>query len=194
MEGGLIDYFPYQPRRLRSPTELPAAVRARLDAHLQERLGAGFTRRLKFSTAQAVDFVELARRKPNFKPHWEVPAYRVVFSLALPEAGVETFLCSVELRTDGSVIHEISLPAFAREPAKATLVPFQAAVERVAADGRVDPRRAKAEMIYDRKSDALVYHFTQEAADDGLVIRYRNVEVSAHDGTILRHYGSAAIR
>ena len=193
-EGGLNFYFPYEPRLLHSLTELPASVRARLDAHLQERLGASFAGRLQFSTAQAVDIAELARTRPNSNPHREVPAYEVIFSLALPEVGVERFLCSVELRADGSVIHEITLPAFAREPTKATLVPFKVAVEKVAADGRVDPRLAKAEVLYDRKADTLVYCFTQQTAEDAVAVRFRNVEVSAHDGTILRRYDSVGVR
>jgi hypothetical protein len=111
------------------------------------------------------------------------------FRLALPEVGIRSYIAGIELRQDGSVIKELSLPAFAANRHKRHFVPLDAAYEIAARRGS-SPNKASVEIIYNRKRDAMIWHFSQETHHEFGLTKYRDIEIDAHSGMVLRVFNT----
>jgi hypothetical protein len=192
--GGIIYYGRYRPKVPKSLAEIPEPVRGGLSRHLRTRLGDDFYARLKFVGGQIVDIEELHRVDPTSKNfRWEVPGYRLHFEFQMPEAGIRSYTAAINLRTDGSVLEEIDLPAFASNPEKLRFVSLAKALASVSTKG-FDSRKTIKEISYNRKEDILIWRFRQKTADDGLVMTFRNIEVNAHTGEASGIYESKPVR
>jgi hypothetical protein len=184
----------YEPKNPQSLSEIPAPVRARLMAHLRSRLGVGFVERLEFTGGQVIDFAELRRVDPDSKDYkWEVPAYILDFAFKMSEAGIASYTVQISLRSDGSVLEEIGLPKFAASPGKLALTPLSEAID-VAVSRGFARDQMDVDLRYDEKIDSLVWTFDQKVADDGVLIDFMKIDVSAHTGEVLKVYESQAIR
>ena len=184
------DYEPIEPESL---DEVPAPVRVKLLNHLKDRLGP-FSDRLTFTGGQIVDFERLARDEPdskNFK--WEVHAYDLHFTFQMPDIGIKSYTAQIELRSDGSVLEEIDLPAFAHSQDKLKFISLQRAASIAVAKG-YNRKTLDPEIVYFKEADSLVWKFQETTSDDGLNIEYKNIYVSAHTGAILKEFSSSAIR
>ena len=184
------DYEPVEPQSL---AEVPAPVRLKLINHLRQRLG-NFSERLVFAGGQIVDFERLAREEPDSKDYqWEVHAYDLHFSFQMPEIGIQSYTAQIELRSDGSVLEEIDLPAFATSPEKLKFISLEKAASIAVAKG-YSRKDLDPDISYFKDADALVWKFQETTSDDGLTIKYKNIYVSAHNGEVLKEFSSDAIR
>jgi hypothetical protein len=184
----------YKPRNPRSLAEIPESIRLGLLAHLQERLGESFYRRLEFTGGQIVDIDELHRVDPgSLKYQWEVPAYTLHFTFHMPEIGLESYTAQIELRKDGMVLQEIDLPDFADDPKKLNFTSLASALETAKAKG-FDLDRISAEVAYDPNADDLTWRLREVSHDDVLNISFKNIDIDLHSGKVMRVYDTAAIR
>lgn len=184
----------YEPKNPKSLSEIPEPVRARLLSHLRSRLGEGFVERLEFTGGQIIDFAELRRVNPGSKNYkWEVPAYILHFAFKMPEAGIASYTSQISLRSDGSVLEDIGLPNFTASPGKLVLIPLSDAIEIAVLRGFARDQM-HVDLKYDEKVDSLVWTIDQKVADDGVVIDFTTIDVSAHTGEVLRMYETDAIR
>lgn len=184
------DYEPVEPKSL---LDVPTPVRLEVLNHLRDRLGS-FAERLTFSGGQIVDFKRLARDEPDSKNYkWEVHAYDLHFSFQMPSAGIKSYTAQIQLRSDGSVLEEIDLPAFASAPEKLKFISLQDAFSVAAAKG-FSRKDVHPEIMYFKDADSLAWKFQEIVSDDGLVIESKNIYVSAHNGAILKEFSSEGIR
>ena len=167
-------YYPYQPRELRELTDVASAVRETLATHLSERLGTAFYARLKFAGGEAVNLDELHRMLPaSRKFSREVPTYLLWFEFEMPEVGIRVYTASIALRRDGSVIREIDLPPFAREPGKLRFAPLAEVSARLAAEGAIDEKTTTVNIAYDPKSAQMIWHYEQALPGESTVVNVR---------------------
>ena len=184
----------YEPKTPQSLLEIPEPVRARLMSHLSSRLGEGFLARLEFTGGQIIDFAELRRVNPGSRDYqWEVPAYILHFAFKMPEAGIASYTSQISLRSDGSVLEEIGLPNFIASPGKLVLIPLSEALDIAVLRGFARDQ-THVDLRYDEKAGSMVWTIEQKVADDGVVIDFTTIDVSAHTGEVLRVYASDAIR
>jgi len=192
--GGVTYYGDYVPAPVHTLADLPPTVRERLLAHLRDRVGPAFASRLQFDGGEAIDLARLRVVEPDSRNYqWEVPAYELRFVFREPAAGIGRYVVELSLRKDASVIREADIPAFARSPEKLRFFPLQSAWSVAERNGIVRAR-ATVELRYDRGHDLILWRFSQPSADDGVVITFTRVDVSAHDGAIVGAGTSKAIR
>lgn len=184
----------YQATEPKSLEEVPSRVRRKLVAHLVKRLGREFYGRLRFAGGQIVDIDAFRRAVPDWREYqWEVFKYRLEFSLAAPDQGLERYTADIALNAAGDVLEEIGLPAVARAPEKGAIFPL-AMARRVAEGLGVATACAQTTIEYDRTRASLVWVFEEIAADDGAVFRIRYVRVDAHSGAVVGDTTSEAFR
>lgn len=187
-------YIPgYRPKNLTSFDEVPAEIRQQVITHLKDRVGGDFFSRLEFAGGQAVDFDEMIRANPRQRGRDDIPKYDLHFRFVRGELGITEYEAQIKLRADGSVLEEINLPGFRLHPEKLTLLAFSVIKSIAISNGWTGPVEG-AEMDYAKTTDSLFWRLTRKTSDDGLVMRYQHVEISAHDGAVLRKYESEAIR
>ena len=183
-----------------SLSALPADVLAKLQAHLKSRLGQEFYPLLKFSSGRQADAAEM-RRTHQSKDASDFRMYDVQFTWSLPDSGVEAYVAQIGLREDGSVFEEIDLPAFATKKGALQLVPLKKAQEVAKLHGFAKTSFETA-IGYDRETDALFWRFTRPAGDEFFPfdpaprtggLHFYHLEVSAHDGSIVRQHLSRVI-
>lgn len=186
---------------LASLKSLPANVMEKLLKHLKTRLGPEFYPLLKFSSGRQAD-AEKMRRTNSSKNASDFRMYDVQFTWSLPDSGIDSYVAQIGLREDGSVFEEIDLPAFATKKGALPLLPLKKAKEVAKQHGFA---RAPFEisMGYDRPSDSLFWRFSRPVAGDEFFpfdpapriggMHSYNLEVSAHDGSVMRQYLSRAI-
>ena len=188
-------------RPLMSLKALPAGVLDKLQAHLKSRLGPEFYPLLKFSSGRQADAEEM-RRTNQSKDASDFRMYDVRFTWSLPDSGIESYVAQIGLREDGSVFEEIDLPAFATKKGALPLVPLKKA-KAVARQHGFTEAPIETTMGYDRKTDSLFWRFSRPAGEkeffvfdpaprDG-AMHFYNLEISAHDGSVMRQYLSRAI-
>ncbi|MDP1588915.1 MAG: hypothetical protein Q8M07_14290 [Prosthecobacter sp.] len=179
---------------------LPAGVLVKLQAHLKSRLGPEFYALLKFSSGRQADAAEM-RRAHTSKDASDFRMYDVQFTWSLPDSGIESYVAQIGLREDGSVFEEIDLPAFATKKGALPLVPLKKAKE-VARQHGFTKASFETTMGYDRQADALFWRFSRPAGDDFFPFdpaprsggqHFYNLEISAHDGSVIRKHLSRAI-
>jgi len=183
----------YTPAEPKSLSEIPTPVRLKLLNHLRDRLGP-FAERLTLTGGQIVDFERLASDEPaskNFK--WEVHAYDLHFAFQMPSVGIRSYTAQIKLRSDGSVLKEIDLPAFASSPEKLTFITLEDAVSVAVGQG-FNRKDIYPEITYFKDADSLVWTFKKSTSNDGMVIEIKNIYVSAHNGAVLKEFTSTAIR
>ena len=182
-------YLGVAPRILKSLADLPAPLAQQVEQHLLARLGAQFYHELHFAGGQAADFTEDRWQSKDSDGDC---AYELNFELQRPAAGVISYLALLSLKRDGSILREIDLPAVARAPARAGIITLAKAREIARARG-FEGQEITTEINYDPDRDILVWSF-RKYADSGLQgLRYRVLEIAAHDITAIREYDSYAI-
>ncbi len=193
-KSGSTYFGDYEPSEPKSLDDVSSPAKERLIAHLKERLGDAFYTRLRFSGGQVIDFAKLARMEPDSKDYqWEVPAYILDFEFVMPEVGISSYVAQIELRNDGSIIKEIDLPNFTRNPMKLHFFPLSDAIQ-VAINSGFLPSQMSTAIDYSESDDSIVWEFAQIVEDDGLVIRSKKIQVSAHTGLIIHSGSTEAIR
>ena len=187
-------------RPITSLKALPAGVLVKLQAHLKSRLGPEFYALLKFSSGRQADAGEM-RRTHTSKDGSNFRMYDVQFTWSLPDSGIESYVAQIGLREDGSVFEEIDLPVFATKKRALPLVPLKKAQE-VARQHGFNKTPFETTIVYDRQTDSLLWRFTRPAGDDFFPFdpaprsggqHFYNLEISAHDGSVMRSYLSRAI-
>jgi len=192
--GGFIYFGSYEPKEPKSLLDIPVNIRSQLIQHLVKRLGAEFYSSLSFNGGQIVNIGELYKMEPNVKDHkWEVHSYDLHFELSKPEIGIQSYIAQITLRQDGSIINEINLPDFSKNPEKLKFYSLSDAYNKSKKSG-FDTEHVNVSLTYDTKTDSLVWKFEQETDDDGLSIYYKNIEISTHTGEIINKYQSQSIR
>jgi hypothetical protein len=193
-QGSSLYLGGYDAREPKSMSEIPPLVRSRLESHLRERLGETIFRRLVLDGGQIVDVPQLLRSDPSANDYqWEIPSFRLSFKLVLPEAGISSYVATIELRADGSVIQDIDLPCFACAPDKLRVLPLAEAAA-IATDAGFSKTDAAVEIDYQADIDSLVWIFSQQISDDGNVIKYDRMSLDAHTGAIITRGNTEAIR
>ena len=105
----------------------------------------------------------------------------------MPEIGIASYTAQITLRKDGSIIEDIDLPSFANVPEKLKIYPLQSAMQNLSKHG-YNRHKVSKEITYDRRKDILVWQFSQVLFDNGVGIEIKTIEISAHDGTVVREY------
>lgn len=183
----------YEPDQPKSILDVPTPVRLKVLDHLHDRLGS-FAERLTFSGGQIVDFERLARDEPNSKNYkWEVHAYDLHFAFEMPSIGIQSYTAQIQLRSDGSILEEIDLPAFSSSPEKLKFISLQDAATVAVANG-FSRKGIHPEIVYFKDADSLAWKFQETTSDDGLIIDSKIIYVSAHNGAILKEFTSKGIR
>ena len=187
-------------RPITSLNALPAGVLVKLQAHLKSRLGPEFYVLLKFSSGRQADAGEM-RRTHTSKDGSDFRMYDVQFTWSMPDSGIESYVAQIGLREDGSVFEEIDLPAFATKKGALPLVPLKKAQEAAKLHGFAKAPFETA-IGYDRQTDSLFWRFSRPAGDEFFPfdpvprsggMHFYVLEVSAHDGSVMRQYLSQAI-
>ncbi|MDZ4403298.1 hypothetical protein [Prosthecobacter sp.] len=185
---------------LTSLDALPAGVLGKLQAHLKSRLGREFYADLKFSSGRQADAEEM-RGRATSKNASDFRMYDIQFTWSLPDSGVESYVAQIGLREDGSVFEEIDLPAFTSKKGALPLVPLKKAKEVAKLHGFAKTSFETA-IGYDRETDALFWRFSRPAGDEFFPfdpaprtggLHFYHLEVSAHDGSIVRQYLSRVV-
>jgi hypothetical protein len=186
--GGYRFYINYRPAEPKSLDEIPATITVSLVAHLKDRLGDAFFAQLRFVGGQIVDFDELYRISPRYRTRGEeIPKYDLHFEFARPDLGIEHYVAQIKLRADGTVLQEIELPAFRAHPEKRTLLPL-AAVTLVAANHGVGAPLWVVGLGYSVETDSIVWRLGHQISGDRRGGKIANVEISAHDGTVIKKF------
>ncbi|MBA6262711.1 hypothetical protein [Colwellia sp. Bg11-12] len=192
--GGFTYFGSYEPEKPKSPLDIPKNIRSQLIQHLVKRLGSEFYSSLTFNGGQIVNIGELYEMEPNVKNHeWEVHSFDLHFELSKPEIGIQSYIAQIQLRQDGSIINEINLPDFSKNPEKLKIYSLSDAYNKSQESG-FDTEHVNVTLAYDTKTDNLVWKFEQRTYDDGLTMVYKNIEISAHSGEIIKEYQSHGIR
>lgn len=187
-------------RPIPSLNALPAGVLVKLQAHLKSRLGPEFYALLKFSSGRQADADEMRRARTS-KDGSDFRMYDVQFTWSMPDSGIESYVAQIGLREDGSVFEEIDLPAFATKKGALPLVPLKKAQEAALQHG-FTKAAFETTIVYDRQTDSLLWRFTRPAGDDFFpfdpaprsgVLHFYHLEISAHDGSVIRQHLSRAI-
>lgn len=182
-------YYPYEPRVLHTLEDVARDVRASVAAHLTARLGRAFYERLKFAGGEAVNLDELRRVLPASRRFArEVPTYLLWFEFEMPEVGIRVYTASVALRRDGSVLREINLPPFAREPDKLRFKPLAEVSSRLISQGAINAKATTVNLAYDERRAQIVWHYEQALPGHGAAVDVRNIDVNANTGEVLRRY------
>ncbi len=187
-------------RPLASLKALPANVIVKLQAHLKARLGPEFYALLKFSSGRQADAEEMHSAATS-KSASDFRMYDVQFTWSLPDSGIKSYVAQIGLREDGSVYEEIDLPAFASKKGALPLVPLKKAQQVAKLHGFAKAPH-EAAIGYDRTTDSLFWRFSRPAGDEFFPfdpaprtgeMHFYVLEVSAHDGSVMRQYLSQAI-
>ena len=186
-------FIGYRPVAPKSMDDLPADIRAKVVDHLQARLGDEFFAGLTFVGGQIVDVDAVYRANPRAKAgHPDLFAYDLHFQFARRDLGIEQYVAQIKLRNDGSVFEEIDLPAFQSNPAKRRLLHFSTIAELAFAAGFPRPLE-RAELGYARETDVIVWRLSH-MPDDPISSGWRlHMELSAHDGNVVRRFESRSI-
>jgi hypothetical protein len=191
---GWTQMGPYQPVNPRSLAEIPESIRTSLIDHLKARLGEEFYQRLRFTGGQVVDFEKLRRDNPDsWNYRWEIHAYDLHFEFKMPEVGIDSYTAQIKLRRDGTVLKEIDLPNFAAEPKKLVFIPLRK-ILGIAQERGFDLGKASVAIEYDEGADAIQWKISEVVADDGLIVRYKNLSIHAHNGRVAKVHDTEAIR
>jgi hypothetical protein len=186
----------YEQRHLvklfRDLNELPTNVRARLDEHLQARLGRDFVSRLEFDQGQGLDINRLKREFPSlYEENLRLGTYDLVFRFSDSAKGLKYFYTKLALNDDGSVNEEIKLPNIAKDPARAEIISCSDALVIAVAHGF--PRgRVSPWFEYSSERDIFIWIVTdsQPIEPPGPFGNgtYRKMELNANTGEVLRVY------
>jgi hypothetical protein len=118
---------------------------------------------------------------------WEVFAYNLHFEFRVPDKGIKSYRCEIQLRADGSVIEDIGLPDIALHPELGTFIAFPSAT-RVATAAGFDMSRCSSRMEYRSKERRFIYLIEQvvspfrPAVGGGRLCDVRTIEIDAHTG------------
>ena len=191
--GSSPDYGAYEPQQAKSLGELSPQIRQRLERHLRARLGEAFFAQLQFEGGDIVDRAKWLEAEPEARnDRREMPAYRLNYGFRMPEAGIGHYVATIELRTDGSILREITLPCFRCHPEKLKFVPLPDGSDAAASYG-MSRSTASVELAYSADVDSLVWVYTQKVSDDGQA-NYDRLVLDAHSGEIVARSVSEAIR
>lgn len=181
-------YMGDAPRPLNSLADLPVPLSRQVEAHLLARLGAVFYQELHFTGGRAADPAD-ARWKD--KAGEEACAYELFFELNRPAAGLTSYMALLSLKRDGSILHEIDLPAVARFPDKLKIISLGQA--RAIARRRGFDGADSVEIKYDPVRDVLGWCFSKQGEMGHQGLHIRVLEILAHDARMVREYDSFAI-
>jgi hypothetical protein len=192
-DGGDIYFGVYKPSPPDGWAAIPEPARSRIKSHLTEWLGAEFFAQLSLVGGQIVDVTALHQQDPSSKNYqWEVPAYVLHLRLSLPERGIEYYDANIWCRSDGSVIQEIDLPGIAKHPETAEFI-STAVAYNIAREQGIDVKAARVDLAYRERLGVCVYLFTEKTGQDSPNLHYKNIEINAHNGTIVADYKSEAL-
>ena len=182
----------YEPAAATSLEAISWQVKQRVVRHLQRRLGEAFYKQLSFAGGDIVDKAKLYAADPAARDYaWEIPAYRLHFAFRMPEAGIERYVATIELRADGSIINDITLPCYSCHPEKLKFVALPDATAVAVAHG-MSETAASVKLDYSPEVDSLVWIYSQRVAEAG-VANYDDLVIDAHSGAVVRRSVSEAI-
>ncbi|GHC13084.1 hypothetical protein GCM10010080_30750 [Thermomonas carbonis] len=182
----------YDPIESKSLSDVPEQVRLKVLDHLRKRLGP-FADRLKFTGVRIVDFDRLAHDEPSSKDyHYEVYAYDLQFEFQMRSVGIDSYTAQIKLRSDGSILQEIDLPAFAESPEKLGFISLEHAASIASSKG-YEHKALYPQIVYLEETDSLAWKFQEKIPDDGLVTQSKVIFVSAHNGEVLLKGTSSSI-
>ena len=182
----------YEPAEAKSLDAISWQVKQRLVRHLQRRLGEAFYRELSFAGGDIVDRAKLDAADPAARDSQrEIPAYRLHFAFRMPEAGIERYVATIELRADGSILGDITLPCFSCHPEKLKFLPLPD-VNAIAIAHGMSAAAASVRLDYSAEVDSLVWVYNQRVSEGG-VANYDELVIDAHSGAIVGRSVSEAI-
>lgn len=185
----------YEQRHLvklfRNLDELPPNVRARLDEYLQRKLGYDFAQRLEFDEGEWLDLQKLRQEFPElYEENLKLGAYDLLFRFSAPDKGLKYYYTKVALNDDGSINEEIKLPNIGADLTKANIISCQQAIAVAVKQGF--PRaRVSPWFEYSPEHDCFIWILTDnQRIDPGARGNgtYRNIDVNANTGKVLRIY------
>lgn len=177
------------PRVLTSLSDLPAPLSEQVEAHLRRRLGLEFYRELRFGGGRAADPADNRWQDQAAKG---ACAYELFFELTRPGAGLASYMALLSLKRDGSILHEIDLPAVARAPEKIKIIALDRARDIARRHGFSGPGITE-EINYDPGRDVLCWRFSRTGEFGAQGLHIRVFEILAHDVNAVREFDTYAI-
>lgn len=193
-----VDQFPptsvtqereLEARNIRLFEQLPESIRKKVIAHLRQRLGQDFYRRLRFAGGYVADPMDFRRMKSE-PERGKSPqnGYVLHFQFQMPEVGIAAYTAELSLGENGSVLGEIDLPAFAKDARKRHIVSLAEAIE-IAKKHRIDSPYLHAGIEYDRAGDCFKWSISYIFQHDEVIgASAWVIEIDAHSGKALRVY------
>ena len=123
----------------------------------------------------------------------------VRFKFERPDLGISGYYTVLHLDSAGNVIRlsprdlAVNLPEISKAPEKARLISLVDAAA-IAAQKNYTPVKDEISLDYDRRTDSIVWKFQEKVSDNGLVMAFRYLDISAHTGAVLREYRGTGIR
>jgi hypothetical protein len=188
--AGYRYFIGYRPIVATNIEELPLEIRRKAVEHLKARLGDEFFAGLSFAGGQIVDVDAVYHANSRAKTvHPDIFSYDLHFQFARPDIGIEKYEAQIKFRKDGSLFEEIDLPAFRQNPEKRRLLHFSTIAELAAAAHFPKPIE-RAELGYSRERDEIIWRLSHKPADRAISGQRLYMEISAHDGNVLRTFES----
>jgi hypothetical protein len=178
--------YPYQPKEIKSLTDLPEDIKVKVVNHLIARLGNSFYSKLAFVAGLVVDRNELFRVNPDTKNYRrEIPAYELHFSFSEPSKGVKFYRAYLTLRSNGEVIKEIALPEISHFPRKANLISLRDATN-IAIENGFPKKKMKLALDYSEEDSSIIWLVEGPERDYGRHGCHDQMMIDAHSAKVLK--------
>jgi hypothetical protein len=145
------------PRIVHTLGDLPPEVVAKVDAHLERRLGRSFLSKLRFDQAHVSDPKAYYQEHPDWdRAKYPIPTYELAYLVTFYDEGPVEYCAKMEVDSSGGVIEEIDLPPVAGNPRLGNVVSLQEILNLAHSLG-VPTDKAYLDMKYDAHSGSLEY-------------------------------------
>jgi hypothetical protein len=192
-ECSTLYFTNYQPKAFNDLSDLPDSIRAKLTAHLMERIGEEYYSKLKISGGQILDLNRLYAVNENAKNYqWTPYNYYLCFSFQEASKGIGFYTAKIILDKSGNVIEEIELPNIQESPEKAYLISLEEATQ-IATMNNFYREDTEISLSYHKKADSITWCFTYTDFNSDHTLSGWTLVVDAHNGKIIEKYSHGGI-
>jgi hypothetical protein len=185
-------YFGYYPRTPFSLDDLPADIAQKVQAHLVERVGRRFYKRMTLNGGQVVELDRLYTLVPSAKS-WSVAPnpYDLCFNVLDPQNKTPLFSFNLELDERGELVKPVPLPAIRKNKSRGKVI-SQAEARKIALKENfflsgegVNTTEVKAEYRPDLDAMVWIFNVIWNTPKSGYSHTRHSLTIDAHTGKIL---------
>tara|TARA_R110002020_G_scaffold456479_1_gene673002 strand:+ start:22884 stop:23705 length:822 start_codon:yes stop_codon:yes gene_type:complete len=170
----------YEPKEVRSLTELPENINKKVAEYLLKRVGTQNFSDFTLIGGQLIELDEFKKRYPRENPK---TAYYLCFSYRNLAAGISMYPSKIELGETGEVIKDIGFP---KTDEKVELISLSEIRNIALKDGYFKPDTTQIAMTYFSKSNRLVWKFVNNIFYEDYTSLTENIFYDAHNGGFIR--------